>query len=287
MSATVHRVAAWFHRHPRARLAALLAAPLAWLVIAYLGALGVLLVSSLWSVNTFTGDIVYEATLDNFRAIGTDPVYGTVVLRSVLVAAAVTLIDGMLAVPIAFFMAKVVAVRYRRWLLVAIVTPLWASYLVKAYAWRVMLANDGPLDRLFGGPGYGLTATVLVLSYMWLPYMILPVYAALERIPHSYIEASRDLGAKGGRTLRSVILPLALPGLVAGSIFTFSLTLGDYITPLLVGGGGGTQFIGNVVYDSVNGAGDLPFAAAFATVPLVVMGLYLLIARRLGAFEAL
>ncbi|WP_433616633.1 ABC transporter permease [Dactylosporangium sp. CA-139114] len=285
MSATVHRVAAWFHRHPRARLAALLAAPLAWLVIAYLGALGVLLVSSLWSVNTFTGDVVYEATLDNFRTIFTDPVYGTVVLRSVLVAAAVTVIDGVLALPMAFFMAKVVAARYRQWLLVAIVTPLWASYLVKAYAWRVMLANDGPLDRLFGGPGYGLTATVLVLSYMWLPYMILPVYAGLDRLPDSLLEASADLGGRPGRTFRSVVLPMLVPSIVAGSVFTFSLSLGDYITVQIVGGK--SQLIGNLVYANIGAANDLPFSAALATIPALIMVVYLLAIRRTGALERL
>jgi putative spermidine/putrescine transport system permease protein len=191
----------------------------------------------------------------------------------------------------AFFMAKVATPRWRRVLVIAILTPLWASYLVKAYAWRVMFANGGVLDWLgqpigATGPGFGLTAVIITLAYLWLPFMILPVYAALERIPHSYIEASRDLGAKGSRTLRSVILPLALPGVVAGSIFTFSLTLGDYITPVLIGGAS-SQFIGNVVYDSVNQSSDLPFAAAFAVVPLAVMGVYLMLARRLGAFEAL
>ena len=178
-------------------------------------------------------------------------------------------------------------------LFVLTLLPLWASYLARVYAWRLILNHDGLLNWSFGKVGlpaaniaYTNTAVWLVFSYIWLPFMILPAYAALERIPHSYLEASRDLGAKGFRTLRSVVVPLALPGIVAGSIFTFSLTLGDYITPLLVGGSS-SQLIGNVVYDSVNGQSNLPFAAAFATVPLAVMGAYLFIARRLGAFEAL
>ncbi|GAA4260650.1 ABC transporter permease [Dactylosporangium darangshiense] len=278
-------IAGFFHRHPRARLAALLSAPLAWLLVAYLGSLAVLLTSSLWQVNTFTGEVVHETTLGNFRTILTEPVYRTVVLRSVTVAAAVTLIDGLLAVPMAFFMAKVAPARYRRILLVAVVTPLWASYLVKAYAWRVMLANDGPLDRIFGGPGYGLPATVLVLSYMWLPYMILPVYAGLDRLPDSLLEASADLGGRPGRTLRSVVLPMLVPSIVAGSIFTFSLSLGDYITVQIVGGK--SQLIGNLVYANIGAANDLPFSAALATIPALVMVVYLLAVRRTGALENL
>jgi putative spermidine/putrescine transport system permease protein len=190
-------------------------------------------------------------------------------------------------------MARVASRRTRGFLFVLVLLPLWASYLARVYAWRLILNSDGLLNwslHKLGLPpaniAYSNTAMWIVFSYIWLPFMILPVYAALERIPHSYIEASRDLGARGGRTLRTVILPLALPGVVAGSIFTFSLTLGDYITPVLIGGAS-SQFIGNVVYDSVNQSSNLPFGAAFAVVPVVVMGAYLMIARRLGAFEAL
>jgi putative spermidine/putrescine transport system permease protein len=201
----------------------------------------------------------------------------------------VTAIDGALAVPMAFFMAKVAQPRYRKWLLVAIVTPLWASYLVKAYAWRVMLANGGPVDWLFGGeghgPGYGLTATVLVLSYLWLPYMILPVYAGLDRLPDSLLEASADLGGRPGRTFRSVILPMLVPSIVAGSVFTFSLSLGDYITVQIVGGK--SQLIGNLVYANIGAANDLPFSAALATIPALVMVVYLVAVRRTGALEQL
>lgn len=282
-------VGAWLHRHAMVRLAALLAAPLAWLVVAYLGSLTVLFVSSLWSVNGFTGEVVREPSLDNFRTIATEPVYRTVVLRSIGVAAAVTVIDAALALPMAFFMAKVAAPRYRKWLVVAIVTPLWASYLVKAYAWRIMLANGGVVDWLFGGagngPGYGLVATVLVLSYLWLPYMVLPVYAGLDRLPDSLLEASADLGARAGRTFRSVVLPMLVPSVVAGSIFTFSLSLGDYITVQIVGGK--SQLIGNLVYANIGAANDLPFSAALATIPALIMLGYLVAVRRSGALEQL
>jgi putative spermidine/putrescine transport system permease protein len=201
----------------------------------------------------------------------------------------VTVTDAILAFPIAFFMAKVASPRLRGLLVVGVLMPLWASYLVKVYAWREILAEDGILNWVldpFGlkGPGFGFVATWLVFSYLWLPYMILPIYAGLERIPASMLDASSDLGGKPGLTFRRVILPLAFPAVVAGSIFTFALTLGDYITPQLVSS---TQFIGNVVYANVGVANNLPLAAAFATVPVVVMIVYLLIARRLGAFEAL
>jgi putative spermidine/putrescine transport system permease protein len=216
-----------------------------------------------------------------------------VAFRTVSIAAAVTITDAIIAFPFAYFMARLASPRVRAALFILVLLPLWASYLARVYAWRLILNNDGLLNwslHKVGLPSAGIaytnTAMWIVFSYIWLPFMILPVYAALERIPHSYIEASRDLGAKGGRTFRSVILPLALPGVVAGSIFTFSLTLGDYITPILVGGAS-SQFIGNVVYDSVNQASNLPFGAAFAVVPVVVMGIYLVIARRLGAFDAL
>ena len=200
-----------------------------------------------------------------------------------------TVTDALLAFPIAFYMAKVASPRTRALLAVAVLMPLWASYLVKVYAWRTILSEEGILNWAlapFGlsGPGFGNVATWLVFSYLWLPYMILPLYAGMERIPNSLLDAAGDLGARPGRTFRQVILPLAMPALVAGSIFTFSLTLGDYITPQLVSN---TQFIGNVVYANVGVANNLPLAAAFATVPVAIMIVYLLIARRLGAFESL
>jgi ABC-type spermidine/putrescine transport system permease subunit I len=281
------RLSSWLHRHSRAGLAVLLSAPLAWLLLAYLGSLAVLFVSAFWTVNGFTGDVVHVVTADNFRTLLGGAVYRTVALRSVGVALAVTVVTMVLAVPIAFFMAKVAAPRYRHWLVIAILTPLWASYLVKAYAWRVMLANGGLVDSLLGGhgPGYGLPAVVIVLSYLWLPYMILPVYAGLDRLPDSLLEASADLGAKAWRTFRSVVVPLLVPSLFAGSIFTFSLSLGDYITVQIVGGK--TQLIGNLVYANIGAADNLPFAAALAVVPAVVMVIYLLAVSRSGALEQL
>ncbi|MEU4161873.1 ABC transporter permease [Actinoplanes sp. NPDC026670] len=275
----------YLHRHPRLRLAGLLSAPLLWLVVAYLGALAVLLVSAFWTVNGFTGDVVREFSLANFRTILTEEVYRNVTLRSLGVATAVTVICAVLAVPMAFFMAKVASAKSRHWLVIAILTPLWASYLVKAYAWRILLANDGPMDSIFGGPGYGIGATILVLSYMWLPYMILPIYAGLERLPDSLLEASADLGARGGRTVRSIVLPVLIPSIFAGSIFTFSLSLGDYITVQIVGGK--TQLIGNLVYANIGAANNLPFAAAIACVPVLIMVIYLVAVRRSGALEEL
>jgi putative spermidine/putrescine transport system permease protein len=269
------------------------ALPVGFFVAIYIAALVALFVSSFWSVNSFTGELEHVWTWSNFSTIWHTSVYRTVALRTIGIAAAVTLTDGLLAFPFAYFMARIASRRTRAALFVLTLLPLWASYLARVYAWQLILNHDGVLNwtlQKLGLPaaniGYTNVAVWIVFTYIWLPFMILPVYAALERIPHSYIEASRDLGAKGPRTLRTVILPLALPGLIAGSIFTFSLTLGDYITPSLVGGSN-SQFIGNVVYDSVNHSSNLPFAAAYATVPLVVMGVYLLIARRLGAFEAL
>jgi len=285
----VRRLASWLHRHGRVRLAALLSAPLAWLLLAYLGSLGVLFASAFWTVNGFTGEVIRQPTLSNFRTILTGEVYRTVALRSVGVAAAVTVVTIVIALPMALFMAKVASPRLRHWLVIAILTPLWASYLVKAYAWRVMLANGGPVDSLFGGPGngpgYGLTATVIVLSYLWLPYMILPIYAGLERLPNSLLEASADLGARGWRTFRSVIVPMIVPSIIAGSIFTFSLSLGDYITVQIVGGK--SQLIGNLVYANIGAANNLPFAAALATIPVLVMVIYLYAVRRSGALEEL
>jgi putative spermidine/putrescine transport system permease protein len=249
----------------------------------------VLFVAAFWSLDDFSGEVLHSYSLGNFETLWNGRVYREIVLRTVGVAAAVTVTDAVLAFPIAFYMAKVASPRARAALAVSVLMPLWASYLVKVYAWRTILNSDGILNWAlapFGlhGPGYGLTATWLVFSYLWLPYMILPVYAGLERIPDSLLDASDDLGGRGWTTFRRVVLPLAFPAVVAGSIFTFSLTLGDYITPQLVSS---SQFIGNVVYANVGVANNLPLAAAFATVPVVVMVVYLLVARRLGAFEQL
>jgi putative spermidine/putrescine transport system permease protein len=280
-------------RRPWLKGVTLLSPPVLAFVLVYVTALAALFVSAFWSVNSFTGQLEHVWTWGNFSTLWHGSVYRTVALRTIYISAAVTLTDAVIAFPFAYFMARVASGRMRAALFVLVLLPLWASYLARVYAWRLILNHDGLLNWGLNGIGlpsaglaYTNTAMWIVYSYIWLPFMILPVYAALERIPHSYIEASRDLGAKGSRTFRTVILPLVLPGLVAGSIFTFSLTLGDYITPVLIGGAS-SQFIGNVVYDSVNQSSNLPLAAAFAVVPVLVMGLYLGIARRLGAFEAL
>ncbi|MEO5663535.1 MAG: ABC transporter permease [Nocardioides sp.] len=278
------------HRHPRLRLGLLLGPPMLWLGVAYLGALAALFITSLWTVDGFTGNIQRAWTLQNYRDLFSIDVYRSVTIRTLVVAFAVTLIDAVLALPIAIYMAKVASVRWQRVLLIAVLTPLWASYLVKAYAWRGMLSDSGPvawLARPFGldTPGYGLAATVITLSYLWLPYMILPVYAGLERLPNSLLEASADLGAGTAMTLRRVVMPVLVPAFVAGSIFTFSLTLGDYIAVKIVGGS--NQMLGNVVYDNFLTGNNMPFAAAVSTIPVVVMLAYLGAARRTGALENL
>ena len=283
------RLAAFLYRRPRLQLGLLLSAPLGWLAIAYLGSLTVLFVAAFWRLDPFTAEVVHDYGLQNFKLLWENDVYRTITVRTVAIAAAVTVTDAALAFPIAYYIAKVASPRTRNLLLVAITMPLWASYLVKVYAWRLILQEEGVLNWAlapFGlhGPGFGNVAMWLVFSYLWLPFMIIPIYAGLQRIPNSLLEASSDLGARTGRTFRSVVLPISLPAVVAGSIFTFSLTLGDYITPRLVSN---NQFIGNVVYDNVGVANNLPLASAFATVPVLIMIGYLLAARRLGAFESL
>ena len=275
-------------RRPGLRVGLLLTPPMLWLGVAYLGALAALLITSLWTQNDFTSQIERVWTLENFKTLFTVEVYRTITIRTILVAALVTVIDAALAFPIALYMAKVASPRAQRLLVIAVLTPLWASYLVKAYAWRGMLSAGGPIAWLaepFGlsTPGYGLTGTILTLAYLWLPFMILPVYASLERVPDSMFEASADLGAGAWQTLRRVVAPMAFPGFVAGSIFTFSLSMGDYIAVGIVGGT--TQLLGNVVYDNSGAANNLPFAAAVATVPIVVILAYLAAARRTGALE--
>jgi putative spermidine/putrescine transport system permease protein len=285
----VSAVARALWRRPRLQLSLLLAGPVGWLVVAYLGSLAILFVAALWQLDDFSGKIVHETGFQNFKELAQTPVYRSIVGRTVAIAALVTLTDALLAFPIAFYMAKVASPRMRALLVVAVLMPLWSSYLVKVYTWRILLSGSGLIDWALNplginGPGYGNVATWLVFSYLWLPFMILPIYAGLERIPNSLIDASGDLGGGAWMTFRRVILPLAFPAVVAGSIFTFSLTLGDYITPTLVSS---TQFIGNVVYANVGVANNLPLASAFATVPVAIMIVYLLIARRLGAFESL
>lgn len=286
----LHTVSSFLRRTPRLRLSLLLSAPMTWLGIAYLGALAALFITAFWHADSFTGQVVREWTLENFRTLFTEEVYRTITLRTIGIAALVTLIDTVIAFPIAFAMAKFCSPRAQRILVIAVMTPLWASYLVKAYSWRIMLSGNGVFDWLlspFGinGPGYGVFATVLTLSYLWLPFMILPIYAGLERLPESLVDASGDLGARPWRTFRSVILPLTFPAIVAGSIFTFSLSLGDYIAVRIVGGA--SQMLGNVVFTNVGAANNLPFAATVATVPVVIMLVYLAAVRRTGALDNL
>ncbi|WP_242686332.1 ABC transporter permease [Aeromicrobium sp. IC_218] len=288
--AATRRASSFLATRPRVRLGLLLAAPLTWLVLVYVVALAALLVTALWSVDSFTGEIDRSLTLDNLREITTESLYRTVTLRTLGVALLVTVIDVVVALPIAFYMAKVASPRARRLLVVAVLTPLWASYLVKAFAWRSMLSEGGLVDWVlnpFGAstPGYGLTAVVLTQAYIWLPYVILPIYAGMERVPDSLLEAAGDLGASSGRTVRTVVMPLVLPAVLAGSIFSFSLTLGDYISVNIVGGA--NQMLGNLVYTNVGAANNLPLAAAIALVPIVIMLGYLAAVRRTGALDNL
>jgi len=287
------RLSGLLWQRPWLKALGLLALPLAAFAIVYVGALAFLVISSFWSVSSFTATLEHTWNLANYRQIfDTSQPYLRIAERTVGIAAAVTLTDAVLAFPLAYFMARLASKRTRALLFVMVLLPMWASYLVRIYAWQTILAHGGAINwglNKLGLPdqnvAYTNTAMWIVFSYVWLPLMVLPVYAALERIPDSYLEASADLGASGSKTLRSVILPLALPGLVAGSIFTFALTLGDYITPLLIGGTN-SQLIGNTIYNFMLEA-NTPFAAAYATIPMAIVGVYLLIARRLGAFEAL
>ncbi|HET9878666.1 MAG TPA: ABC transporter permease [Candidatus Limnocylindria bacterium] len=289
-SGRLRRLAAWLHVRPAAQARLLLAGPVGWMVLAYLGSLFILLLGAFWEKDAFTGQVEpFAWSLDAFESIFSNDVYRTIALRTIGIAIAVTLTDALLAFPIAYYMARVASRRTRGVLIVAVLLPLWAAYLVKVYAWRAILQSNGILEWAltpFGVDAPGLGALVnswIVSSYLWLPYMILPIYAGLERIPESLLEASADLGARNGTTFRRVVVPIVFPALVAGSIFTFSLTLGDYITPDMVSD---AKFIGNVIYDN-SSLGNLPLAAAYSLVPIVIMIVYLLAARRVGAFESL
>jgi putative spermidine/putrescine transport system permease protein len=280
-------------RFPWLRPLLLLTPPMAWFVFVYLASLVLLLITAFWSIDPFTTQIVQVWNTTNFEVILSNPTYRIIIGRTAGLAALVTITDIVLAFPLAYYMAKVASRRTQSLIFAAVLLPLWASYLARVYAWILILNHTGVLNwslQSIGLPaaniGYTNTAMWLVFSYIWLPFMIIPTYAALERVPDSLLEAAADLGARRWRTTLDVVLPLALPGVVAGSIFTFSLTLGDYITPILVGGAG-SQFIGNVVYSNVGIANNIPFAAALAVVPIVIMAVYLLAAQRLGAFEAL
>lgn len=287
----VTRISATLWRRAWLRATLLLTPPLAWFLVIYVASLVVMLITAFWQVNQFTNHLEHTWTLANFRQLFTGT-YLAIIGRTLEMAALVTVTDAIVAFPFAYFMARVATPRSRNLLFMAVLLPLWTSYLAKVFSWIAILQKGGALAWAFthiglGAPdiAYSNTAMWIVFCYIWLPFMIVPVYGALERIPDSYIEASMDLGARSWRTVSRVILPLALPGVVAGSIFTFSLTLGDFITPLLIGGSN-SNFIGNIIYDNVGTANNLPFAAALAMVPIVIMIGYLLGARALGAFEA-
>jgi putative spermidine/putrescine transport system permease protein len=279
----------WMHRKEKVRLTALLFVPTFWLVVAYLGALVALLITSFFTINTFTGDVIAKFNLGNFQDLLTDVAYRNVVLRTLFVAISVTLLCVALAMPMAFYMAKIASNRNKKIFVSLVLTPLWASYLVKIYAWRTMLEpGAGVLDWFLApfnlkSPGFGMFAVIIGLTYLWLPYMILPIYAGLDRLPNSLLDASSDLGAGNFFTFRKVIFPILIPSVIAGSMFTFSLSLGDYITVQILGGK--FQMLGNVVYQ--NFSLNLPFAATVSAVPIAIMFGYLWLIRKSGALSSL
>lgn len=298
------RLSDLFWRRPGLLLALMLAPPLLWLGVIYIGSLLALLLQSFFSIDDFSGLITYELTLSTYRQL-LIPSNFDIILRTVLMAAAVTVASAVIAFPVAYYAARYATGKWKALFYLGVMLPLWSSYLVKVYAWKLILAKEGILTWIFaklgltslldailaipviGGNSLSISyiGTFLVFVYVWLPYMILPTQAALERVPGNLIEASGDLGARPGQTFRHVLLPLALPGIVAGSIFTFSLTLGDYIIPQIVGSS--RLFIGQAVYAQQGTAGNVPLAAAFTVVPIVIMGVYLWVAKRMGAFNAL
>ena len=299
----MRRAASWCYLHPRAMLLLWLALPLGWFGVLYLGSLATLLAQSFYTFDDFTMSVLPDWTLDNYRQL-LNPGNVDIVLRTVTMAAAVTVADALMAFPIALYMALYASPRIKALFYIGVMLPMWASYIVKAYAWSVILAKGGLLqwllqavslqpllDLLLTTPIGGNTLATshlgrfLVFSYIWLPFMILPIQAALERISPSLLQAASDLGARPRQVLTTVLLPLAFPGVVAGSIFTFCLTLGDYIIPTLIGPSG--LFIGTMVYTQQGAVGNMPLAAAFTLVPLLIIMLYLWFAKRLGAFNAL
>jgi putative spermidine/putrescine transport system permease protein len=297
--------ATFLYRRPGFYVLLLLVPPLLWFGTVYLGSLFTLLANSFYAIDEFTARIVYEPTLATFKQVVTQPAHIDIIVRTLLMSLAVTVACAVIAFPIANYMARYASPRMKAFFYVAVMLPMWTSYLVKVYAWRLILAKQGILSWLFetlgltsildnalrtpgiGGPSLSSSylGMFIVFVYMWLPYMILPLAAALERVPESLLQASADLGARPGQTFRTVTLPLALPGLAAGSVFTFSLTLGDYIIPSVVGAPG--YFIGMMVYQQQGTAGNLPLAAAFSVVPIVLVMIYLSLAKRVGAFDAL
>ncbi len=298
------RISSVLSRNPILTTLLLLALPLAWLGVVYLGSLAALLVQGFFSIDAFTGQVVRAFTLSTYAQLA-DPTNVDIFARTAGMAASVTLASAVLAFPLAYYMARYARGRQRALLYLAVMLPLWSSYIIRVYAWKTLLAREGiltwalshiglggALDAVLALPELGGSSLstspigmFLVFVYVWLPYMILPIQAALERVPGSLLEASADLGARPAATFRTVTLPLALPGLIAGSIFTFSLTLGDFIIPQIIGNS--SYFIGMAVLRQQGTAGNIPLAAAMTAVPMLIMGVYLLVARRMGAFEAL
>ncbi|MET1154181.1 ABC transporter permease subunit [Arthrobacter sp.] len=276
------------YARPKLRLTALLTLPLAWLGVLYIGSLILLFITAFWTTDSFTSKVIPAFTLENFIEILTVPAYQLTALRTIGIALAVTVLCAVLALPLGFYMAKVASPRMRAVLAIGITLPLWAGYLVKVFSWRITFMSGGPLDWLMAplgmtGPGYGTAALVITLAYLWFPYMAVPVYSAFRQIPDNLFDASSDLGAKAWSTVRTVAIPLLKPAFIAGSIFTFSLSLGDYIAAQFVGGK--TQVIGTVIASNINL--NPPLAAAFGTVPIVVVVLYLFLARKSGALKQL
>ncbi|MGZ9226427.1 MAG: ABC transporter permease [Anaerolineales bacterium] len=294
----------YLYQRPRLVLFLLLGPPLVYMAVVYLGSLSTLLINSFYYLEDFTGLVVREFTLRTYGQLF-EPAHLEIFSRTAIMAAAVTIIDALIAFPLAYYIAKFTSPRLKTWLIIAVTIPLWSSYLVRVYAWKMILAKEGILSwfinllhldgvitwllsfESIGGSSLALSpiGMFIVFAYIWLPYMIIPIQTALERVPDSLLEASSDLGAKPAQTFRTVILPLAFPGVVAGSIFTFSLTLGDFIVPLSLGNS--KFFIGQAVYSYQGTAGNIPLAAAMTMGPVIIMIIYLLIARRLGAFDAL
>ncbi|GLR53899.1 ABC transporter permease [Shinella yambaruensis] len=301
---TSGRLSDFFWRNPKILLLLMLTPPLLWLGIIYLGSLFALLLQSFFSIDDFSGLINYEFTLATYRQL-LIPSNFDIILRTVLMAALVTLASAAIAFPIAYYAARYAKGKWKVVFYLGVMLPLWSSYLVKVYAWKLILAKEGIVTWFFaklhlswlldawlslpvvGGSSLSIsyTGTFIVFIYVWMPFMILPIQAALERVPGNLIEASADLGGHPAQTFRHVLFPLALPGIIAGSIFTFSLTLGDYIIPQIIGSS--RLFIGQAVYAQQGTAGNIPLAAAFSVVPIVIMGLYLWMAKRQGAFDAL
>jgi putative spermidine/putrescine transport system permease protein len=302
-----NRLSTFFYLRPRLLLAVFLLPPLLWLGIVYLGSLFALLAQSFFSIDDFTGQVVYQPTIANYVRLFSD-VNLLIIGRTLAMAAIVTLISAVIAFPIAYYMARYAGGKTKALFYVAVMLPLWSNYLVRVYSLRLILAKEGVIHWAFNELGLGgilnwilsqeyvpalqgsslstsHIGTCITFVYIWLPYMILPLQAALERVPRSFIEASSDLGARPAQTFRKVIFPLAVPGVAAGSIFTFSLTLGDYIIPQLIGSS--RPFLGQAVYQFQGTAGDIPMAAAFAMAPIIIMAVYLSIVKRFGAFDAL